>query len=50
MLHRYRRFERLETCKVEPSFGDLAAQLREMTEQRRHTPSEELQREGRDER
>ena len=34
----------------EPSFDDLAAQLRALTEGRRQTPSEVLQREGRDER
>ena len=35
---------------VEPSFDELAAQLREMTKNRKHTPSEQLQREGRHER
>ena len=35
---------------VEPSFTELAAELRRMTSRRRQTPSEELQREGRDER
>jgi antitoxin FitA len=34
----------------EPSFEDLAAQLRELTKTRSQTPSEVLQREGRDER
>jgi len=34
----------------EPSFDDLAAQLRAMTAGRRHTPAEILQREGREER
>ena len=32
------------------SFKELAAKVRSMTEGRRHTPSEELLREGRDER
>jgi len=36
--------------EVEPSFMDLAAELRALTKGRRHTPSEELLREGRDER
>ena len=34
----------------EPSFDDLAAELRALTAGRRHIPSERLQREGRDER
>jgi antitoxin FitA len=34
----------------EVSFEDLAAELRALTEGRKHTPAEELQREGRDER
>lgn len=34
----------------EPSFDELAAELRALTAGRRHTPAEELQREGRDER
>ena len=34
----------------EPSFDDLAAELRALTAGRRHTPAEELQREGRDDR
>ena len=34
----------------EPSFEDLAAELRELTASRKQTPSELLQREGRDER
>lgn len=38
------------SSEVEPSFAELAAELREMTSRRRQTPSEELQREGRDER
>jgi len=36
--------------EAEPSFDDLAAELRAMTRGRRHTPSEVLLREGRDER
>ena len=35
---------------VEPSFDTLAAELRELTKNRRHTPSEVLMREGRAER
>ena len=35
---------------AEPSFDALAAELRKLTKGRRHTPSEVLQREGRDER
>lgn len=38
------------SSEVEPSFAELAAELRRMTGRRRQTPSEELQREGRDER
>ena len=38
------------SSEVEPSFEELAAKLREMTSRRRQTPSEALQREGRDER
>lgn len=38
------------SAEVDPSFTDLAARLRAMTIGRRHTPSEVLQREGRDER
>jgi len=34
----------------EPSFDALAAELRKLTEARRQTPSEDLLREGRDER
>jgi len=34
----------------EPSFDQLAAELRKLTRRRRHTPSEILLREGRDER
>jgi len=33
-----------------PDFDELAARLRELTKGRAHTPSEILQREGRDER
>ncbi len=36
--------------EVEPSFDDLAAKLREMTRGRKHTPTEVLMREGREER
>ncbi|MFT7757120.1 UNVERIFIED_CONTAM: plasmid stabilization protein [Salmonella enterica subsp. enterica serovar Enteritidis] len=36
--------------EIEPSFDDLAAQLRKLTMNRKETPSEELLREGRDER
>lgn len=35
---------------VEPSFDELAAELRRLTASRRQTPSETLLREGRDER
>lgn len=38
------------SSEVEPSFDDLAAELRALTEGRRHTPSEDLLREGREER
>ena len=38
------------SSEVEPSFQELAAKLRELTKGRRHTPAEELMREGRDER
>lgn len=38
------------SSEVEPFFEELAAKLREMTSRRQQTPSEELQREGRDER
>jgi plasmid stability protein len=38
------------SAEVEPSFWDLAAELRALTEGRRRTPSEDLVREGRDER
>ncbi len=38
------------TQEAEPGFDDLAAQLRALTAGRHHTPAEDLQREGRDER
>lgn len=38
------------SSEVEPSFLELAARLRELTEGTRQTPSEDLIREGRDER
>jgi plasmid stability protein len=38
------------SAEVEPSFWDLASELRALTEGRKHTPSELLIREGRDER
>ena len=38
------------SAEVEPFFEELAAELRKMTSHRRQTPSEELLREGRDER
>ena len=38
------------SCETEPSFEELAAQLRAMTAGRAHTPSEVLLRESRDER
>ncbi len=37
-------------AEEELSFDDLAAELRALTAERRHTPAEKLQREGRDER
>lgn len=37
-------------AEVEPSFDDLAADLRRLTASRKQTPSETLLREGRDER
>jgi plasmid stability protein len=37
-------------AEVEPAFEHLAAQLRRLTSRRRQTPSEVLQREGREER
>lgn len=36
--------------EAEPSFDDLAAELRKLTRGRRHTPSEVLLREGREDR
>ena len=36
--------------EIEPSFETLAAELRKLTEGRKHTPSEVLLRESRDER
>ena len=38
------------TAETEPSFESLAEQLRTLTRVRRQTPSEQLQREGREER
>lgn len=38
------------SSELEPTFGELAAQLRQLTQGRVHTPAEELMREGRDER
>jgi plasmid stability protein len=38
------------SAEAELSFEDLAAELRGLTADRRHTPSEQLMREGRDER
>ncbi len=38
------------SAEVEPAFGELAAKLRQMTKGRKHTPSQELMREGRNER
>ena len=37
-------------AEVEPSWDDLAAELRRLTRRRKQTPSEVLLREGRDER
>jgi plasmid stability protein len=37
-------------AEVEPSFDTLAAELRRLTKRRQQTPSEVLQREGREER
>jgi plasmid stability protein len=39
-----------EILRPESSFDDLAAEMRALTAGRRHTPAEQLQREGRDER
>ena len=38
------------SAETEPSFDDLAAEMRALTAGRHHTPAEQLQREGRDER
>lgn len=38
------------SAEVEPSFDDLAAELRRLTEGRRHTPAERLLAESREER
>jgi len=38
------------SAEVEPAFEELAAKLRQMTRGRKHTPAEELMREGRSER
>ena len=38
------------SAEVEPAFEELAAKLRQMTMGRKHTPSEKLMREGRNER
>ena len=38
------------STEAEPSFIELAAQLRELLAKREHTPAETLQRDGRDER
>jgi plasmid stability protein len=38
------------SAEAEPSFWDLADELRRLTADRKHTPSEVLVREGRDER
>lgn len=38
------------SAEVEPAFHELAAKLRQMTKERKHTPSEDLMREGRGER
>ncbi|HEY8873562.1 MAG TPA: hypothetical protein VIM52_11065 [Stellaceae bacterium] len=38
------------SAEPELSFDDLAAEMRVLTKGRRHTPAEQLQREGRDER
>jgi plasmid stability protein len=36
------------SAETEPSFDELAAEMRALTAGRRHTPAEQLQREGRD--
>jgi len=38
------------SAEIEPAFEDLAAQMRALTAGRKHTPAEQLLREGRDER
>ncbi len=38
------------SADAEPDFDKLAADFRKLTARRRHTPSEDLMREGRDER
>ncbi len=38
------------SAEVEPAFAELAAKLRHLTAGRKHTPSEDLMREGRSER
>jgi plasmid stability protein len=38
------------SSEVDPDFEDLAARLRKLTAARKQTPSEQLMREGRDER
>ncbi len=38
------------SSEVEPAFMELAEKFRQMTANRKHTPSEQLIREGRDER
>ena len=38
------------SAEVEPDFFELAARLREMSKGRKHTPAQELMREGRRER
>lgn len=38
------------SAEVDPSFDDMAAKLRQLTTERKHTPSETLLREGRAER
>lgn len=47
----HREILRQALCaEVEPAFEEIAARLRQMTRGRRHTPAEDLLREGRDER
>ena len=38
------------SAEIEPTFEELAAQMRALTAGRKHTPAEQLLREGRDER